>query len=198
MTRINARINRGELRLAISEARARFFDRELTAHLGNRLRSAYARAGSYCMKVARRSIRDARRKRIGELRASERKSYEQSRERLRQRGLFNARNDSRKLLPLAPSKPGEPPRSITKLLRRFIFFAWDQSTQSVVIGPAQLNKSTGAPKTLEYGGKTSLVFTRSSSNNRIYQFRRRIYIKPRPYMRPALAKTITQMDRFWK
>ena len=41
------------------------------------------------------------------------------------------------------SKPGEQPSSHTGLLKKFIFFGYDRSRSSVVIGPARLNFSLG-------------------------------------------------------
>ena len=52
------------------------------------------------------------------------------------------------------SAPGKPPSSHTGLLKRFIFFAYDLNSRSVVIGPERLPGSGygEAPSILEYGG----------------------------------------------
>ncbi|MEZ6193753.1 MAG: hypothetical protein R3C45_21125, partial [Phycisphaerales bacterium] len=52
------------------------------------------------------------------------------------------------------SKPGEPPSSHIGLLKKFIFFGYDPSARSVVIGPVRLSqKGRGeAPALLEHGG----------------------------------------------
>jgi hypothetical protein len=59
-----------------------------------------------------------------------------------------------------PSLPGKPPSSHVGLLREFIFFSYDKSTDSVVIGPYKLNMSAdnsianrgSVPEILEHGG----------------------------------------------
>jgi hypothetical protein len=53
-----------------------------------------------------------------------------------------------------PAPPGQPPHSHTGLLKRFLFFAYEPASDSVVIGPARLNKPGAAPRVLEHGGKT--------------------------------------------
>lgn len=58
-----------------------------------------------------------------------------------------------------PSRPGQPPvyRRKTKktpfggLLRKLLFFGYDASTESVVVGPVKLGNSN-APALLEFGG----------------------------------------------
>ena len=48
------------------------------------------------------------------------------------------------------SAPGSPPSSHTGLLKRLIFFGYDPSRRSVVIGPAPLRSTVEAPPLLEY------------------------------------------------
>lgn len=52
------------------------------------------------------------------------------------------------------SAPGQPPTSRTGLLKRHIYFAYDATKKSVVIGAARLNGVAGeaAPRVLEHGG----------------------------------------------
>ncbi len=78
----------------------------------------------------------------------------------------------------ASSRPGRPPYSQTGLLKRWILFGYDKSTDSVVIGPALINKSSGAQRILEFGGVAEMS---DGSKKRI---------EPRPYMGPALAAEI--------
>src|SRR5262245_52774098 len=54
------------------------------------------------------------------------------------------------------SKPGAPPHSHTGLLKRFLFFSYDSAQRSVVVGPAKLNRGSGAPKVLEHGGRATI------------------------------------------
>jgi len=65
------------------------------------------------------------------------------------------------------SRPGEPPRYHTKLLRQHLYFWANRKEMSVEIGPARLTgtASQDIPGNLEQGGKG---------------------IRPRPYMGPAL------------
>lgn len=52
------------------------------------------------------------------------------------------------------SPPGKPPSSHSGKLKRFIFFGYDKTKRSVVVGPVRLTgKNKGdAPELLEYGG----------------------------------------------
>ncbi len=107
-----------------------------------------------------------------------------------------------------PSGPGEPPsahktmsrtktnkKGVTKTqsvspLREFIFFAYDETRKSVVIGPAKLNAKFGnAPHALEYGGE-SIVRSGSGVQS--------VFIRPRPFMRPALGRTATKLKSIWE
>jgi hypothetical protein len=92
------------------------------------------------------------------------------------------------------SLPGEPPRSQTGLLKRFIFFGYDTSTQSVVVGPAKLGgvKGKDAPHTLEYGGKAAISHQLSAFSNK-----KSVTIAPRPYMNPALNKNLPKLPAMW-
>lgn len=50
------------------------------------------------------------------------------------------------------SKPGQPPKSRTGLLREHIYFTYNRQARSVVIGAALFARSSWAQKTLEHGG----------------------------------------------
>jgi hypothetical protein len=71
------------------------------------------------------------------------------------------------------SQPLMPPSSHEGSLRKLIFFAYDSKRDSVVIGPAPLNRFTGVPRLLEEGGV------------RVGDLRPMFY-RPHPYMVPAL------------
>lgn len=82
--------------------------------------------------------------------------------------------------PDAISKPGEPPRlHIRPLsrnpLRRLIFFGFDRTRQSVVIGPLPF-KGMGA-RDLEHGGGG---------------------YKARPFMAPAMAEELPGLPKLWR
>jgi hypothetical protein len=77
------------------------------------------------------------------------------------------------------SNPGQPPTSRTGILKRFIFYSWDATSQSVVVGPEILpGAKTYTPAALE-------------------GTRRRRHLKPRPYMGPALEKAKAKLPELW-
>ena len=86
------------------------------------------------------------------------------------------------------SKPGRPPVSHTGLLKKFLWFGYDTTRRSVVIGPVRLSRrgrNGKAPATLEYGGTVTLPNGRKAT------------IEPRPYMGPAFRTGLTQLPYFW-
>lgn len=158
-----------------------FFDRRaIMDKMAVAERRVFSRFGAFVRQSARQSIRRPRRMRVGELSKRQRFIYGVSEER-NARGQFVVQKN-RRLLPYAASKPGEPPRNQTGLLRDNIFFSYDAATQSVVIGPARLGGAGRAPAVLEYGGRGILGTT----------------IKPRPYMVPALQKNIQKLLPMWR
>ena len=89
------------------------------------------------------------------------------------------------------SDPGSPPSSHTGLLKKFIFFGYDTQKRSVVIGPERLSqKGRGeAPHLLEHGG-TGTAERRGK--------RKRMRIRPRPFMGPAFEKEEPQLPAMWR
>lgn len=79
------------------------------------------------------------------------------------------------------SPPAGPPSSHTGLLKKFLFFSYDPSSRSVVIGPARIGGTVDpdALPALEYGGESTVVDRRGGK-------RRKVTIRPRPFMGPAL------------
>jgi hypothetical protein len=101
------------------------------------------------------------------------------------------------------SVPGSPPSSHTGLLKQFIYFGYDRSSQSVVIGPTLLNaKERGIPERLEYGGLTMLRRDRvtrvGGPGRKILSAGTTLQYKARPYMRPALAKELPKLPAMWR
>lgn len=93
-----------------------------------------------------------------------------------------------------PSKPGQPPRDVTGLLRDFIFYAWDPVTDSVVVGPELKQARRAAyglpvPEVLEKGGLTR----RKYSKSRPPRFGPWFRLAARPYMMPALERHISDL-----
>ena len=90
-----------------------------------------------------------------------------------------------------PSTPGMPPSSHTGLLKRFIFFGYDQQKNSVVIGPTQLteNNRGQAPNVLEYGGRTTVEVNTKNTH---------VKIRPRPFRGPAFEKEKQSLPALWQ
>lgn len=90
-----------------------------------------------------------------------------------------------------PSPAGRPPSSHTGLLKKFIFFGYEPTRQSVVIGPVRLNQRGrgDAPTLLEHGGSATI--------KRRGKRKRAIY-KPRPFMGPAFEKEQPKLPAMWR
>jgi hypothetical protein len=92
------------------------------------------------------------------------------------------------------SSPGQPPSSHTGLLRRLIFFGYDRSQRSVVIGPGRLNQKIGnAPAALEHGGTSTVI-----EGLRGKRKKRHLNIKARPYMGPAFEQEKPKLAAMWR
>lgn len=87
-----------------------------------------------------------------------------------------------------PAPPGQPPHSHKGHLKRFLFFAWDPASRSVVVGPAALGRAN-APPLLEFGGRTTI---------RTKKGRVQAHYEPRPFMNPALEKNRPLLPTLWK
>lgn len=112
---------------------------------------------------------------------------------LSQAGAFirtRAKTSIRKRKGTAP--PGKPPHSHEGSLRRLILFGYDRSSDSVVVGPVGLAKST-APRALEHGGETVVHQRRGG---RLVS--RRVRIAARPFMAPALEKERPKLPLLWR
>jgi hypothetical protein len=90
------------------------------------------------------------------------------------------------------SKPGNPPHSHEGSLRRLILFGYDRAAESVVVGPLKF-RNTGAPQTLEFGGRTTLIRRRGGK-----VVRAKPRIAARPYMGPALEKEAPKLPALWR
>lgn len=85
------------------------------------------------------------------------------------------------------SAPGAPPHSHTGLLRNNIFFTYDGTKKSVVIGPIFIERknSMGGARVLEEGGT-------------VQRRGKTLTYSPRPYMLPAFNEERADLARFWK
>jgi hypothetical protein len=111
------------------------------------------------------------------------------------------------------SRPGEPPTNRTRLLKDFIFFAFDAVKESVVIGPVDLHKPGDQLATLEYGGAieldetqlsgglwlpTGLARQKQKTSGSHATRRRRVRVAPRPHTEPAFAKELPGVPAMWR
>lgn len=155
------------LTMSVSRAKNLFFDRAFVIErIDAASRKAMSRGGAIVMRSARKSIKDAVVLARGRVKDGER----------------------RKVVERRTSKPGDPPFSQVGLLRDNILFAFDPASRSVVVGPARLGKSTGAPETLEFGGTTVVERRRDGRREKAT-----VRIAARPYMAPALAREASKL-----
>ncbi|MFV0445670.1 MAG: hypothetical protein ACK5Q5_18975 [Planctomycetaceae bacterium] len=105
------------------------------------------------------------------------------------------------------SDPGKPPFNQTGLLKKFIYFGYDQARHSVVIGPTMLEghiRFLQIPRVLEEGGKSRWTVKRPPGEGRGKRKQANIYkgtinIRPRPYMKPAFdAAKAELLPGLWK
>ena len=154
-------------------------------------RKTLAQQGRYLQKVARNSIKKAPMDKvevddfghIGSMSSQERQKYYIAANIAQREG----RPIPKRMRRSRGSPPGTPPYSRTGLLKRMLFYSYDPSSKSVVVGP-----SAAGPKTadvLEYGG-TVKIKTGGKS--------RTIRVKPRPTMRLAYAKSKPRLTEFWR
>jgi hypothetical protein len=88
----------------------------------------------------------------------------------------------------AVSKPGQPPSSHMGLLKQHIYFIYEPTNRSVVIGPALLNErrhNPPVPELLEHGGA-------------VYRMGVSMLYAPRPYMRPAFDQQMDNLEKLWR
>jgi hypothetical protein len=89
----------------------------------------------------------------------------------------------------AVSQPGQPPSSHAGLLRKLIYFGYDQTRKSVVIGPTPLRGTAEAPPLLEYGGRARRKARGGKAVQATY--------RPRPFMGPAFEAEKKKLPALW-
>lgn len=122
-----------------------------------------------------------------------------------------------------PSRPGEGPTNQSGILKKFLYYAFDPSQWSIVVGPAKTNQVffnghgepvTGTvPEVLEQGGRITLQeaqsprtgawvrqdlrFRRTNNGGQATWPRRRrtVTISARPYMQPAFDANVKLLPR---
>jgi hypothetical protein len=93
------------------------------------------------------------------------------------------------------SRPGQPPFARTRFLKNRIFYAWDPAVRKTVVGPAKIGGrvSPNIPEVLEGGGVSRAIVI--IDGKRVPST---VRIEARPFMGPALKKTIPQLRGIWK
>ena len=89
----------------------------------------------------------------------------------------------------AVSEPGQPPSSHVGLLRKLIYFGYDPSRKSVVIGPTPLHGTAEAPPLLEYGGRARRRGRKGRNVMATY--------RARPFMGPAFEREKPKLPAMW-
>lgn len=161
-----------------------WFDGAVENYLEPRLARALGKSAMQIRKIAQRSMRPHRKKRLGELTPYERDYYApQKRDK---RGRFaKGRAYDKRYGPNLPGEPGGPPRYSPKSLfdyRESVLAVFDPQTLSAVSGPVLGRKSRGrgVVKTVEHGGRAMISF-----GPRRGQW---TYIRARPLMALAFDK----------
>lgn len=109
------------------------------------------------------------------------------------------------------SNPGDPPSSHVGTLKRLIYFGYDQSRQSVVIGPVQFNGRADGAEALEYGkiyksarDRTIRVENGRDARGRFKKWARvqvragtTMVYRARPFMRPAFEREQQKLPSLW-
>lgn len=106
--------------------------------------------------------------------------------------------------PNSRSAPGKPPFDQTGRFKRSILFSYDKPSHSVVVGPVLYSAKHGViPAALEHGGTTLIDERRpdfSTGERKMIRTgrKKRITIKPRPFMGPALQASESHLADIWR
>jgi len=120
------------------------------------------------------------------------------------------------------SSPGRPPNVHVGLIKKLIFFAFDPKTASMVCGPIKFTVKgivSNVLEILEHGGEgivrdraiinkkgqivpfkfmTKLARERAIQSGKVIVVNRPVTIEARPFMAPALEKSIPYLAKEWK
>lgn len=98
------------------------------------------------------------------------------------------------------SPPGTPPYSHTgkgEFGIKTILFAYQPSTETVIVGPVGRTSRYSVPEALEFGG-VSLARTNRHQRRKTGKKFQKVMIRKRPFMRPALQAFKDDYPRLWK
>lgn len=132
-------------------------------------------AGGLTRKIARRSLRPARQKKLSEMTDKEKERYQ------KQIAWAEKNNLPKPRRPEVSAAEWEPPLLHSKKspLKYLLYYGLDLAIHTVLIGPVRAKSAIAG--VLEHGGV---------SNGR--------QIKPHPFMQPALDAVVPQLDDYWK
>lgn len=87
-------------------------------------------------------------------------------------------------------KTGQALKRSVSFLREYLYFFYDQTAKSVVIGPVKLDSTidSAALPALEYGG-TSTIQDHGKA--------KRVSIAARPFMQPAFQAELPNLEKIW-
>ncbi len=161
-----------------------FFDRAPVQRAVDRAKKReLSRAGSFVRRTARRSIRPAGKRAI----------------KAKKKNRGGSRNDP------TISRPGQPPRMHTAGARNLktILFGYEQSRQSVVVGPVKFPRSgNNVPELMEHGGVGKVrVLRRNQRKRKRGRVRTRLVAvryRPRPFMNPALRQELPKFPALFR
>lgn len=160
-----------------------FFDRAAVIKAVNKAkRKNLGRAGGFVRKTARRSMRPAGKRRRNR----------------RRQGKYRKGQDP------TISRPGRPPRLHTTKTKRnlkLILFAWEPSSETVIVGPVRFHyRGNNVPELMEYGGRGKVPVVEKNRGGGLTRTRRTVSAsyRPRPFMAPALKKAAPSFPDLWK
>lgn len=174
--------------LTIEGAKSQFFDRSVVGRAVDKAKKRnLSMAGAFVRRRARQSMKKVRRKRLSEMDETERLVH-----RIRMGEYQRGERLRRPERPFKGADPGEPPRYRTRLLKDFIFFAFEPERETTVVGPVALNRprpgspdAETVPELLEFGG----AFRRNGQ---------RRFMEARPFMGPALEAELDNFAFLWR
>ncbi|QDT30934.1 hypothetical protein [Thalassoglobus polymorphus] len=166
-----------------------FLDRAAVkdAVLAGKIRSL-KRGGGLVRTIARRSIKKSRRVALSEMSPRSQAIFKNKQKKyraLKRKGKAGPYGPPKR--PYKKAEPGEPPRSPSGFLKRFLFFGYDVPNEEVIIGP--IRSKTGTVRHLEHGGRATLPNSRGR--------RVPMTFKGNPFMKPALKTAAPNLpDQF--
>lgn len=158
------------INLTLKKAKSQFFDRAKVKNaMDKTARKKLSRLGAFTRTRSRSSIRYSKK-----VSAPGRPPHGH---RTMQRNKTNKKTGVTKMQSVSP-------------LREFIFFAWDDASKSVVIGPVRLNNKSGKSlRALEQGGRSEVKLGGKMVA---------VTIRARPFMGPAFREELKKLPPAWR